>query len=86
MLHQQITTQPTPAQVAQRSYTVTHSPQPDWSRRRGMDWSLKLYGAGSDWTQRDGHESLHSSETAAHAYGERWNVDGRGPEYGELAA
>jgi hypothetical protein len=82
VLHQQITKPATPAQIAQRSFRVAHVPQPDWSLRRGMDWTLKLYGEGADWTRRHGSESLHSSEEAARAYGERWNVAGRGPEYG----
>lgn len=77
MLHQQITTQPTPAQVAQRSYTVTHEPQPSWSNRRGMDWCVRRYGQGNDWTFCDATISRHSTETRAHEFGDHWVAEGR---------
>jgi hypothetical protein len=75
--HQTISPAPTPEQVAQRSYTVTHEPQPNWSLRRGMDWCVRRYGHGNDWTACDGTISRHSSEERAHEFGSHWVVEGR---------
>jgi len=77
MLHQPVLKPATPTQVAQRSYRVTYQPQPDWSARRGLDWSVRRYGEGNDWTFAEGMESLHVSEERAHAFGEYWNAHGR---------
>jgi len=63
--------------TTQRSYTVTHEPQPDWSNRRGMDWCVRRYGHGNDWTACDGAQSRHSSHARAHEFGHHWVVEGR---------
>ena len=75
--HQQITAAPTPEQVARRSYTVTHDEQPHWSPRRGMDYAVRYFGAGN-WCQgEDTPTHRFTTEAAAHAAGEQWNLTGR---------
>lgn len=75
--HQQITPAPTPAQVAQRSYTVEQDPQPDWSARRGLDWTVRRYGQGNDWTHCHGTVSMHATKEAAREFGDYWLSAGR---------
>lgn len=65
-----------PEQVARRSFTVAHKPQPWWSLRSGTDWTLRKYGQGA-CTVADGEPNYFSSETAAYQAGGLWNATGR---------
>lgn len=71
--HNQITAAPTPAQVAQRSYTVAYNEL--WAGR-GMPWCLRKFGAGH-WCVAHGEPNYFTSEQAAHDEGARWNETGR---------
>jgi hypothetical protein len=59
-------------QTTGRSYTLTHKPQPDWSLRRGMDWTLQYFDGGK-W--RNTH--LFTHEIDAQAAGYSWMTVGR---------
>lgn len=59
-------------QPTARSFELIHKPQPEWSLRRGMDWTLQYFD-GSVW--RNTHLFTHKIDAQAAGY--RWVSEGR---------